>query len=252
MVTTPRLSIDVRSYGADQGADRHDFAQLVLPLSGTLEMDIAGKGDRLGPSRMAFVEAGSPHSQMSDKPNRSLIVDLDPIILEPEVGDRLIRQPFVPLPPAAGKLVDYMGLLVDGGAVSADNLRLWLPLLLDSLVRDPARPPSRLAPLLAVIEPEPGLDWTTGMMAERAGVSVSRLHALFRAELDTTPRAWLAALRLKRVCEWLALSDHPIAEIAYRAGYADQSALTRAMRQSTGLTPAAYRRQRRESRHKNR
>ncbi|MBP2227180.1 AraC-like DNA-binding protein [Azospirillum agricola] len=201
---------------------------------------------------MAFVEAGSPHSQMSDKPNRSLIVDLDPAFLEPDVGDRLIRQPFVPLPPAAGKLVDYMGLLVDGGAVSADNLRLWLPLLLDSLLREPARPPSRLAPLLTVIEPELGLPWTTDMMAERARISVSRLHALFRAELDTTPRAWLAELRLKRVCEWLALSDRPIAEIAYRAGFADQSALTRAMRRATGSTPAAYRRRRRETMPKNR
>ncbi|WP_142850883.1 AraC family transcriptional regulator [Telmatospirillum sp. J64-1] len=245
-----RSNIDVRSYGAAQGAHRHDFAQLVLPLSGTLEIDIAGTGSRLRLCRAAFVEPGSSHSQMSDGPNRSLIVDLDPAILEPEIGDRLIRHPFVPLTPAANKLIDYMSLLVGSGGASGTNVRLWVPLLLDALVHEPARPHSRLGALLAGIEPKLGLPWTAEMMAERACVSVSRLHALFRAELNTTPRAWLAEMRLKRACEWLTLSEQSIAEIAYRAGYADQSAFTHAMRRATGLTPAAYRRQHREIRSK--
>ena len=38
----------------------------------------------------------------------------------------------------------------------------------------------------------------------------------------------------------------------HRAGYSDQSALTRAMRRATGLTPAAYRRQQQESQPNNR
>jgi len=85
-------------------------------------------------------------------------------------------------------------------------------------------------------------------MATQAGVSVSRLHDLFRAELDTTPHAWLAEVRLRRVREGLAGSDLSIAELAYRSGYADQSTLTRAMRRATGMTPAAYRRRSREAR----
>ncbi|MBB3262611.1 AraC-like DNA-binding protein [Azospirillum sp. OGB3] len=250
MSTSPRLSIDVRSYGAAHSAHRHDFAQLVLPLNGALEIDIAGKGGRLGPCRAAFVEAGSPHTQGSEGPNRSLILDLDPVLLEPAVGDRLIRHPFVALTPVAGKLIDYMGLMLGSGSVSADTLRLWVPLLLDALAEEPARPRSRLGTLLAAVEPDLAKPWTAETMAERACVSVSRLHALFRAELDTTPRAWLAEVRLKRACEWLARSDLSIAEIAYRTGYADQSAFTRAMRRATGLTPAAYRRQSRETRHK--
>lgn len=248
----PHIDIHIRSYGADQGADRHAFAQLVLPLSGSLEMDIAGTGGRLGPCRAAFVEAGADHSQMSAGPNRSLIVDIEPVLLDSAIGDRLLRRPFVPITPAAAKLIEYMGLLLGAGDASAASLRLWTPLMLDALACEPDRPRSRLAPLLAGIAPDPGLAWTTRTMAERAHVSVSRLHALFRAELDTTPRAWLAELRLTRACEWLARAELPIAEIAHRAGYADQSAFTRAMRRATGLTPAAYRRQHRETGHKTR
>jgi transcriptional regulator GlxA family with amidase domain len=79
-------------------------------------------------------------------------------------------------------------------------------------------------------------------MAQAAGVGVSRLHALFRSELDTSPHAWLLALRLERACAWLAGSARPIADVALAAGFSDQSALTRAMRDSLGVTPAAYRR----------
>jgi AraC-like DNA-binding protein len=88
-------------------------------------------------------------------------------------------------------------------------------------------------------------------MAAHAGVSVSRLHALFRAELDSTPAAWLWGRRLDCVRQWLVGSDRPIAELAFRAGFADQSALTRALRRATGMTPAAYRRRAQEAQPKN-
>jgi AraC-like DNA-binding protein len=82
-------------------------------------------------------------------------------------------------------------------------------------------------------------------MARAAGVSVSRLHGLFREELASSPHAWLLAHRIGRACEWLASTATPIAEIALRAGFSEQSALTRALRKATGMTPAAYRREHR-------
>jgi AraC-like DNA-binding protein len=122
-------------------------------------------------------------------------------------------------------------------------VRGWVPLLLDTLALDAPRPASRLAALLARIEAAPGLAWSTASMANSVGCSVSRLHALFREELDASPHAWLLERRLQRACEWLASTDLAIAEIALRAGFSEQSALTRALRKATGMTPAAYRRQ---------
>ncbi|HVR53548.1 MAG TPA: helix-turn-helix domain-containing protein, partial [Pseudorhodoferax sp.] len=62
------------------------------------------------------------------------------------------------------------------------------------------------------------------------------------SELGRTPAAWLQQLRLERVREALVTTNRPIAELALAAGYADQNALTRAMRRATGTTPAAIRR----------
>jgi len=237
------LNLDIRSYHGTSTPHWHDFAQLVLPLRGTLDIDIAGREQRLDAYRIAFVETGAPHSQEGDSANRSIIVDLDLARLEPEVVDRLVARPFLTLTPAANRLIDYMGFVAGGSVARSEQTEPWLALLLDALVQTPARPQTRLAALLGQIEAAPEKPWTTETMAERTAMSVSRLHALFRSGLDTTPAAWLSELRLKRVREWLATSDVAIAELAFRAGYSDQNALTRAMRRATGLTPAAYRRQ---------
>lgn len=239
----PAIPIAIRSYGADSTVDRHDFAQLVLPLSGELAMDIAGREARLDRHVAAFVETGARHDQISAVANRSIIVDLHAGALEDCAAERLARLRYVALSPDAISLVDYMGVQVARGPVPAHRLRLWTPLLVDALLGDACRPVSRLARLLPAVEAQPARNWTVDSMADHVGVSASRLHALFQQELGQTPRTWLAAVRMGRAEHLLAHTAWPIVEIAAACGYADQSALTRAMRRATGTTPGQTRRQ---------
>ncbi|QLF92617.1 AraC family transcriptional regulator [Pseudomonas sp. ABC1] len=235
------IDLAIRSYGRDSHAHSHAFAQLVLPLSGSLEIDIEGQGARLDRMRAACVPAGLRHAQESQYANRSLIVDVPVQGLDAQARERLSARGFLPVTPAAAHLIGYMSAALANDSATR-RTDLWTPLLLDALFETPARPASRLASLLAQAEAAP-FGWSVADMAVRAGMSTSRLHALFRQELDTTPHAWLSERRLECVCQWLLGSDLPIAEIAYRAGFSDQSALTRALRKHCGMTPAQYRRQ---------
>jgi AraC-like DNA-binding protein len=246
----PSVDLHLRSYRQSVrpgDPDRHDFAQLVLPLSGALLLEVEGRAQRLDPLHAGFIAPGAWHAQCGQTPNRSIILDVDTATLAPAASERLFAHPFAPLALAARKLVEYMGLMADGGTAPRSVVQGWAPLLLDTLTLDAPRPASRallrLTALQAGIEAAPGQPWTTDTMARYAGMSVSRLHALFREELDTSPHAWLLAQRIARACEWLASTALPIAEIALRAGFSEQSALTRALRKATGMTPAAYRRQ---------
>lgn len=135
-----------------------------------------------------------------------------------------------------------MGIMAAAQPPAPSVLAGWTPLLLDTLTLGTPQPASRLDALLARIEADPGLPWTLDAMARTVGVSVSRLHALFRSERDTTPHDWLLDCRLRLACDWLAGSDRPVADIALAAGFSEQSALTRAMRRHMDTTPAAYRR----------
>jgi AraC-like DNA-binding protein len=240
-VATP-YSIAIRSYGAQSTVDTHDFSQLVLPLAGALSMDIAGRQAIVDRTVAAYVEAGSRHDQVSDGVNRSLILDLHPRDLDSRAADRLASRMFLSLTPEANNLIDYMGAQLARERMAPHKLQLWVPLLVDALLGEQPQVPSRLASLLAAVEADPSKHWTVETMAEKVGVSTSRLHAIFQESLGKSPRVWLTELRLERVCRLLTSTNVPIAELAYRFGYADQSALTRAMRKTTGLTPAAYRR----------
>jgi AraC-like DNA-binding protein len=237
--------IDLRSYGAQPTDGVHDFAQMVLPLKGALTLDINGNASVVHPLRAAFIAPGLVHTQFSKEPNASLILDFDLTTVPPETVGLLAEQPFTPISNTTARLIDFMGLTQ--GAATPATLAHWTPLLLESLTCQPVRPVSRLQAALSRFEAHPGHAWNTESMAKMACMSVSSLHRVFRDELDTTPSAWLGAMRLRWVCRQLVETARPIAQLATLAGYADQSALTHAMRRAMDITPLAYRKRERQA-----
>ncbi|MEH6434806.1 helix-turn-helix transcriptional regulator [Massilia sp. DD77] len=246
------VDLHLRSYGMVREADRHDYAQIVLPVAGEVELDIEGRGRKLDLLHAAVVAPGAWHSQAGAAGNQSFILDLDPGLLRQGPWERLLERPFTPIGAAARKLVEFMSLAAAGAKAAPQLVQGWTPLLLDSLAQAQAafQPASRLAALMARIELQPGLPWTLDSMAHAASLSASRLHTLFRLETGLSPHEWLLRRRLEAVCTLLASTGRPIADLALETGFSDQSVLTRAMRKAMDTTPAAYRKAAREDTHK--
>lgn len=81
-----------------------------------------------------------------------------------------------------------------------------------------------------------------GDLAADAGVHPAQLTRHFRRYYGTTPSDYLRQLRLRAAMSDLARAGSgSLSRIAWRHGFADQSHLTRLLKRSTGLTPAAYR-----------
>lgn len=238
------IPLSFRTYDADGFVHRHDHVQFVLPVVGALEMEVGGKGGFVDLAQAAFVAPETDHDQFSPRDNRILIVECSASDVGEAAVERLARNPYLAITPAARKLVDFIDLSRSGAEVAATVSGHAVPLLLDALLAEPERA-GRLDPLLRTVEAAPGEAWTTSRMAREAGVSAGRLHALFREAMATTPQAWLTEVRLRQVREGLASTDRSIAQLAFEAGYADQSVLTRAMRRATGETPAAWRKRHR-------
>ncbi len=78
-------------------------------------------------------------------------------------------------------------------------------------------------------------------LATVTGVNASRLHRQFKKATGQPLHQYVMGQRVKRARELLSSSKLSVAEIAYVTGFADQSHLTRVMRQHTGLTPKAFR-----------
>jgi AraC-like DNA-binding protein len=84
-------------------------------------------------------------------------------------------------------------------------------------------------------------DITAAQLAAAAGCSRFAVHRAFTAAYGMTPGDYQRQLRL-RTARRLIAQGSPIAEAAARAGFADQSHLTRWFGRYYGITPGQYRR----------
>ncbi|MCB1229498.1 MAG: AraC family transcriptional regulator [Verrucomicrobiae bacterium] len=78
-------------------------------------------------------------------------------------------------------------------------------------------------------------------LAEKAGLSGYQLDQRIRALFGISTAQYIIRKRIERACHLLERGDDSLTGVALDCGYSDQSAFTRQFRQSTGITPGAYR-----------
>jgi len=78
-------------------------------------------------------------------------------------------------------------------------------------------------------------------IAAVAGMSRYQLDRRMRHVFGLTTGQWLVKIRIDLAQRLLLATNTPIAAIALKAGYSDQSAFTRQFRRATGLSPREYR-----------
>ncbi len=83
-------------------------------------------------------------------------------------------------------------------------------------------------------------------IARACGLSRGHFSAAFRHSTGQSPHRWLMARRIERACALLAETTLPLTEVASDCGFADQSHMTRSFSKATGVSPAVWRRQRRD------
>ncbi|MEU9435417.1 helix-turn-helix domain-containing protein [Streptomyces sp. NPDC048252] len=106
----------------------------------------------------------------------------------------------------------------------------------------PDVPDESLAPLLAWAQERLGEPLTVAELAARAAVSPATLHRRFRAQLGTTPLAWLTAERVALACRLIERGEQRLDVVAARSGLGTAANLRARVRRETGLSPSAYRR----------
>jgi transcriptional regulator GlxA family with amidase domain len=99
-----------------------------------------------------------------------------------------------------------------------------------------------LAPLLAWAQERLGEPLTVADLAARARVSPATLHRRFRAQLGTTPLAWLIGERVALACRLIERGEERLDVVAALSGLGTAANLRTRLRRATGLSPSAYRR----------
>jgi AraC family transcriptional regulator len=83
---------------------------------------------------------------------------------------------------------------------------------------------------------------TLQRVAEACDLSVSHFARAFKTSFRRPPYKWLTERRVARARDLMTNSRLPLADIAARCGFADQSALNRTFKQIHGVSPGKWRR----------
>ncbi len=85
---------------------------------------------------------------------------------------------------------------------------------------------------------------TVGSIAAALYVTPAYLGQVFRKDMGMTIRQYLKTVRIERAKELLEKTSLHVYEIAHRVGFAESKYLVVCFEQETGLSPAAYRKER--------
>jgi AraC-like DNA-binding protein len=239
--------VSIRNYRAEATLHRHDHHQIVLPHVGNLELEVAGRAGRVEQGVGAFIGAGASHAFLAKGANGFLVIDLPVRHFDSDqFAQSFDKNAFFPIEPAAQGLLDYASAMLERTKLSGTILAYWMMLLLDGIAQGrPVIPSSEILALnraMAFMRSHASQPIRVTDVSSAAGLSDTRLHALFRKHYGQSPHAALVHLRVEAARELLARTNLSIAEIAVRTGHGDQSALTRRLRVALGATPAALRR----------
>jgi transcriptional regulator GlxA family with amidase domain len=80
-------------------------------------------------------------------------------------------------------------------------------------------------------------------IAKACKLSTSHFTRAFKASTGVPPHRWLLEMRVESARQLLVQSKTPLAEIAYRCGFADQSHMSRIFGRIMGISPGAWRRE---------
>ena len=104
------------------------------------------------------------------------------------------------------------------------------------------RPPLWLGRIQDYLASDLALVPELSTLAAVAGVHRVHVARAFRDHLGCTVGDFVRRLRVRRACELLTATAVPLSDVAMRAGFFDQSHMTRVVKRFLGVTPAALRR----------
>ena len=158
--------------------------------------------------------------------NDSIIMSIGQTLLPIFRSQSALHQPLVDH--LLQGLCAYLSLNYGGSSIASDvvkgALAPWQQRLVSQMMRE------RIFDGIAITE-----------LAEACGLSAGALVRGFKKSTGVSPHQWLLYRRIDLAIELMSDPDTSLAEIAYSAGFSDQSHFSRVFAQKMSVTPGAWR-----------
>lgn len=239
-------------------AQAQDEFLLCRLLSGSFEVEHAGREARLAPGDMTLLDPYLPYSGNFSESSKVLVLKVPRRSISARLGPTsdIMARTLKATPGLGGLTSEFLGLLVEhaaslgnsADAVANQALDLFATTVAKTLRESQPRLSSArlvvLTQLRGIIEQRlTQTDLTPQLVAEAAGVSVRYANAVL-AEEDTSLAQLIQTRRLERCRQALAdpaQSRRAISDIARGWGFTDMTHFARRFRNAYGIVPSAYR-----------
>ncbi len=238
------------------GLHAHDTAHFILVQSGRYVSEAAGAGNSGGQPLLIYNPPGTTHRDhfqadegryrgrfFSIAVHASRMTEMTEVVPLTSDARRIAEPRAVAL---ARRLADQCRHWDTTSPLVAEGLSLELMAFAAARCRpERGAPPAWLIRAREALRDQENREMSIAMVAEQIGVHPVHLARAFRRHFGCTPGDYLRHCRLERGARMLETSPRPLSEIAYAAGFGDQSHFTRAFKRAYATTPGAYRRTRR-------
>lgn len=237
--------LDVRNYTSG-GKHVHDYAQVLVPVAGSMQLAIEGASHTIAANRLALIPTHAEHLFEPGRTCRMLVLDIEARRAEASLA--LLRD----RPPGTAVIAPWLWRLLRQIAEdvareperAADAAKLALTTLdvaaRGSETHDAPQARDRLPLVLDTLSAAPRRQRVESL-AREAALSRSHFYMRFRATTGTSPKRYQLARTLERAAERLTTSNDPIGVIAHEAGYESVSSFNRIFKRHFGSAPGAFR-----------
>ncbi len=233
-----RDSIEILSYQGTEKAHLHSHTQIVLPLSGQLELEVEGQQQAVEFGQACLISSQQAHTHQAEQDNRCLVLNALPIWNQ----DLVSQETFIQLTPQAQAYLPFLSTLsADPNSFKQQQalsmLEYLLPLPKESLLQANMR----LYKARQLIDQEFANGLIIKEIAQQVHLSSSQLTLLFKQHLGITPKQYLLKKQLTAAKHWLSTSQNSLEDIAEKVGLSNASALIRLFHQHENMTPGRFR-----------
>lgn len=236
-----RNSIEVISYEGTAPPHLHEHTQIVLPLSGSLCLEVEKRQQAIQFGQACLISTHQAHTHLAEENNRCLVLNALP------VWDQKIQSEcnFIHLTPQAQAYLPFLSSLTTENATGLKThqalnlLEHLLPIPQEKILHADIR----LAKAKQRLDNDFQTSWSLTELAEEVHLSPSQLGVLFKRHFGMTPKQYLLKRRLEEAKIWLSSTNKSLDYIAYKVGLSSASVLIKLFSKHYHTSPGRYRKQ---------
>ena len=232
--------IELRCYSEESQSHSHGFHQLVLPVSGHLELEIDGVSGKVSNEHAAGISAENYHAFSADEANQFIVANV------PAAWEQLLNNlpAFLALSPTLKSYINFIHSSLKKDAFSQLTQEHILMLLLEIMseqMHTNIKIDKRITLAKAYLDDHISTSVSLNQVAFAAHLSIRQLSELFKLQLGLTPLQYLREKRMQQAVLLLSQTSLPIERVAQAVGYQSLSAFSTRFHQYYGRTARYFR-----------